>query len=74
MPYLELNTIKGLLTPQQKQRLMDGFTDLLIEVEGGGDAGFRKHVWIRIAEHEPEDWQIGEWRPTADLVARRREG
>lgn len=36
MPYLELNTIKGMLSSQQKQQLMDGFTDLLVKVEGGG--------------------------------------
>lgn len=70
MPYLHFQTVKGLLSPEQKRALMDGFTDLLVNIEGGGDPGFRKHVWIRIEEGEPEQWQIGELRPTAELIDR----
>lgn len=70
MPYLKLQTVKGLLSPEQKRTLMDGFTELLVKIEGGGNPDFRKHVWIRIEEGEPEDWQIGELRPTAERVAR----
>ena len=72
MPYLHLHTVKGLLSPEQKRTLMDRFTELLIEIEGGGNPNFRKHVWIRIEEDEPEQWQIGELRPTADLIQRMR--
>ena len=68
MPYLHLHTVKGLLSPEQKRTLMDRFIELLIEIEGGGNPDFRKHVWIRIEEDEPEQWQIGELRPTADLI------
>jgi 4-oxalocrotonate tautomerase len=70
MPYLHLQTVKGLLSPEQKRALMDGFTDLLVNIEGGGNPDFRKHVWIRIDECEPEQWQIGELRPTVDLIER----
>ncbi|HYD94133.1 MAG TPA: tautomerase family protein [Noviherbaspirillum sp.] len=70
MPYVHLHTLKGLLSPQQKRALMDRMTALLVEIEGGGDPAFRKHVWIRIDEGEPEQWQLGELRPTPDLVER----
>jgi 4-oxalocrotonate tautomerase len=69
MPLLNLQTIKGLLTPEQKTYLMERFTELLIETEGGGDPSFRNMVWIRIDEQEPENWQIGEQRPTASQIA-----
>jgi 4-oxalocrotonate tautomerase len=70
MPYLHLQTVKGLLSPQQKRTLMDRFADLLVEIEGGGNPKFRKMVWIRIEEEEPEHWSLGEFRPDADTIAR----
>jgi 4-oxalocrotonate tautomerase len=69
MPFLNLRTVKGLLDEGQKQYLMDKFTELLVETEGGGDPAFRKMVWIQIEEGEPGQWQIGELRPTAEMVA-----
>jgi 4-oxalocrotonate tautomerase len=69
MPYLNLRTIKGLLTDEQKNHLMEKFTELLIDTEGGGDPSFRKMVWIHIEEEEPAHWQIGEMRPTAAQIA-----
>ena len=69
MPYLNLRTVKGLLNAEQKRYLMEKFTELLIEVEGGGDPDFRKMVWIQIDEQEPESWQIGAMRPTKDQIA-----
>lgn len=70
MPFLNLRTIKGLLSDEQKQYLMDKFTELLIETEGGGNPEFRKMVWIQIEEEEPRHWQIGELRPTDEYIAR----
>jgi 4-oxalocrotonate tautomerase len=68
MPFLNLRTAKGLLNDEQKQYLMDKFTDLLVEVEGGGNPEFKKVVWILIEEHEPEKWQIGDRRSTQEAV------
>jgi len=69
MPFLNLRTVKGLLNDDQKRYLMDKFTDLLIETEGGGNPDFRKMVWIQIEEEEPRHWQIGELRPTPESIA-----
>jgi 4-oxalocrotonate tautomerase len=68
VPFLNLRTVKGLLNDEQKQYLMDKFTDLLVETEGGGNPEFRKMVWIQIEEEEPRNWQIGELRPTAETI------
>ena len=69
MPFLNLRTVKGLLNDDQKKYLMDKFTELLVETEGGGNPEFRKMVWIQIEEDEPNNWQIGELRPTHELIA-----
>ena len=69
MPFLNLKTIKGLLNDEQKKYLMDKFTELLIETEGGGNPEFKKMVWIQIEEEEPKNWQIGELRPTSEFIS-----
>ena len=70
MPFLNLRTVKGLLNDEQKQYLMDKFTELLIETEGGGNPEFRKMIWIQIEEEEAKHWQIGELRPTEAFITR----
>lgn len=69
MPFINLKTIKGLLNDEQKQYLMDKFTELLVEVEGGGNAEFKQMVWIQIEEDDPTNWQIGTIRPSAELIS-----
>ena len=69
MPFLQLQTIKGLLSSEQKRYLIEKFTDLLVEVEGGGNPDFKKMVWIKIEEQEPEHWAIGELRPTPEFIS-----
>jgi 4-oxalocrotonate tautomerase len=69
MPFLNLRTVKGLLSDEQKKYLMDKFTELLIETEGGGNPEFRKMVWIQIEEEEPVNWQLGELRPSPEFIA-----
>lgn len=69
MPFLNLRTVKGLLSDVQKKYLMDKFTELLIETEGGGNPEFRKMVWIQIEEEEPKHWQLGELRPSTEFIA-----
>jgi len=69
MPFLNLRTIKGLLNDEQKKYLMEKFTELLVETEGGGNPEFRKMIWIQIEEEEPKHWQIGELRSTPEFIA-----
>jgi 4-oxalocrotonate tautomerase len=69
MPFLNLRTVKGLLSDEQKKYLMEKFTELLIETEGGGNPEFRKMVWIQIEEEEPVNWQLGELRLSPEFIA-----
>lgn len=69
MPFLNLRTVKGLLSDEQKKYLMDKFTELLIETEGVGNPEFRKMIWIQIEEEESKHWQLGELRPSTEFIA-----
>lgn len=42
--------------------------DLFVEIEGKGNAAFREHVWIRIDEYPPEQWQLGHLQPTKEMI------
>ena len=48
MPFVNVQTIKGIMTAEQKSELLRRMTDLLVEIEGQGDPQFRQSVWIRI--------------------------
>ena len=65
MPFVNVQTIKGIMTAEQKSELLRRMTDLLVEIEGQGDPQFRQSVWIRIDEHDPEQWSLGGVQPTA---------
>ena len=56
MPFVNVQTIKGIMNPEQKEELLRRMTDLIVEIEGKGDPEFRRSVWVRIDEHEPEQW------------------
>lgn len=69
MPFFNVQTIKGMMNPEQKKELLRRMTDLIVEIEGKGDPEFRRSVWVRIDEHEPEQWSLGGMQPTAEAIA-----
>ncbi|MES2040126.1 MAG: tautomerase family protein [Pseudomonadota bacterium] len=69
MPYVQINTIKGILNTDQKQRLMEKIADVLVEIEGGGNPEFKKSVWINIQESEAEGWSMSGLRPSTQQIA-----
>ncbi len=38
MPFVHVQTVKGLLSDAQKRELQDRITDLMVEIEGRGDS------------------------------------
>ncbi|KAA8733271.1 4-oxalocrotonate tautomerase [Acinetobacter qingfengensis] len=68
MPFIHIQTIEGLLSKENKAELFERLTDLFVEIEGRGQASFRNHVWIRIDEYAPEQWQLGQLRPTKEMI------
>ncbi|AUX85179.1 tautomerase family protein [Acinetobacter tandoii] len=68
MPFIHVQTIEGLLDKDSKAELFKRLTDLFVEIEGKGRAAFREHIWIRIDEHPPEQWQLGHLKPTKEMI------
>ena len=69
MPFVNVQTIKGMMNSEQKKELLRRMTDLIVEIEGNGDPEFRRSVWIRIDEHEPEQWSLGGIQPTSEMIS-----
>ncbi|MDY0416807.1 tautomerase family protein [Enterobacter sp. 170198] len=71
MPFVNVQTIKGIMNDEQKSELLRRMTDLMVEIEGRGDPEFRRSVWIRIDEHDPEQWSLGGLQPNAEMIAKK---
>ncbi|MFZ6843472.1 tautomerase family protein [Undibacterium sp. RuTC16W] len=69
MPYVNVTTIRGLLSSEQKQALITRLSDALVDIEGGGNPDFRKMVWVSIDERPPESFALGELRPDSASIA-----
>ena len=69
MPFVTIRTIAGLLDAPRKRELTERISDLLVEIEGGGHAGFRDQVWVSIEETPPENWRLGQTQPSAERIA-----
>jgi 4-oxalocrotonate tautomerase len=53
MPFINVRTAKGMLDASQKQELHQRLSEVLVEVEGRGNAAFRSLVIVLIEEEEP---------------------
>jgi len=74
MPFVNVRTAKGLLTPARKKELQTRITDLMVEIEGSGNPAFRPFVWVMIEEQEPNDWCLGGTHVSAELIEQLNEG
>ena len=68
MPFVNISTVKGLLNKEQKRELHQRITELIVEIEGGGDPDFQKYISILIEEHDAEDWSVSGVLLTAEAV------
>ena len=59
MPIVSIKTVEGLLTPEKKTLLHQKLTDLLVEMEGGGNPRFAKFVVINITEEPAGNFSGG---------------
>lgn len=64
MPFVQVHTIAGIMSTDERAELIDRITDVMVEFEGHGAPGFRENVWVQVSEHEPESWSLGGKRPT----------
>ncbi len=59
MPIVSIKTVKGLLTPEKKSELHRKISELLIEIEGGGNLQFAKFIVVNISEEPAENFSGG---------------
>jgi 4-oxalocrotonate tautomerase len=55
MPFVNLKLVKGQTTPEQRQNIMKGLTDLIVNIMGRE----RDYTVITIDELEKNQWAIG---------------
>jgi 4-oxalocrotonate tautomerase len=65
MPLIDIQLIKGVFTPEQKNRMIEKVTDAMISVEG---EAMRPVTWVRVQEIESGEWAIGGKPLTAAAV------
>lgn len=68
MPFVNVRTARGLLTPEQKSELSARITDAMVEVEGRGNPSFRNLVWVLIEEHDAGSWCLGGTQVTPEML------
>ena len=56
MPLVDIQLIKGVFTPEQKQTMISKVTDAMVAVEG---ETMRPVTWVRVQEIESGEWAIG---------------
>lgn len=72
MPFVNIRTAKGLLSEVEKRELHRRITEVVVEVEGGGNPDFRSYVSVLIEECDPSAWSVHGETLTADTVAHLR--
>lgn len=65
MPLVDIQLIRGVFTPEQKQTMISKVTDAMVSVEG---EAMRDVTWVRVQEIESGAWAIGGQPLTADAV------
>ena len=65
MPLVDIQLIKGVFSPEQKQTMIAKVTDAMVSVEGEKMRGV---TWVRVQEIESGQWAIGGQSLTADAV------
>lgn len=68
MPFVNVRTLKGALTSEQKTELQQRMADLMVEIEGQGNKNFRQFVWVMIEEEDPANWSIGGVQASLSLL------
>ncbi len=56
MPLIDIQLIRGVFTPEQKQTMIRNVTEAIVAVEG---EAMRQVTWVRVQETESGEWAIG---------------
>jgi len=56
MPLVNVQIIENVFTPEQKQQIITGITDVMVAIEG---EALRGVTWVKIDEVKEGNWGIG---------------
>jgi 4-oxalocrotonate tautomerase len=56
MPLVDIQLIRGVFTPEQKNTMIRNVTEAIVAVEG---EAMRQVTWVRVQETESGQWAIG---------------
>ena len=56
MPLVDIQLIRGVFSPEQKNTMIKNVTEAVIAVEG---EAMRSVTWVRVQEYESGEWAIG---------------
>lgn len=68
MPFVNVRTVKGLLTEAQRQEMQDRISQVMLEIEGRGNPDFRKYIMVLIEEHDAAAWSVHGNTLTPEIV------
>ena len=70
MPFVSVKAVKGLMSDDEKSRMISKITDVVVEIAGNGSEDFRPGVWVVVEEIEASLWGAG--GVPVDLMATRK--
>lgn len=68
MPFVNVRTVKGLLTEAQRQEMQDRISQVMLEIEGRGNPDFQKYIMVLIEEHDAAAWSVHGNKLTPEIV------
>jgi 4-oxalocrotonate tautomerase len=68
MPIVNIKTMRGALSREQKKQLHKRISDVFVEVEGKGSEAIRPYVVITIDESIPSNFSIGGKQASEEFV------
>jgi 4-oxalocrotonate tautomerase len=69
MPFVDVQVIENVFTPEQKKLIITKLTDAMVSIEG---EAFRPVTWVKINEVKEGHWGIGGHPLTLDDIQRMR--
>jgi 4-oxalocrotonate tautomerase len=69
MPIVSVKTVKGLLSAEKKSELHKKLSELLVEVEGGGNPQFAQFVIVNISEEPAENFSAGGMQLNPEMLS-----
>ncbi len=68
MAFVNVCVVEGVLDKEERQRLIEGITDLVVEIEGKNNPDFKQYCWVIVDEIESGMLGVGGEGLTTEAV------